>query len=110
MSVLRRQLLRREREEQYKHHRAWKQAFDEFQAWMSTVREKVPAVRQRSFGDRSAIEGAVAALDVSGVTRRTPESGRVAKHEADLNVTELNPLKHRTSVTCGQSLLGSAAT
>ncbi|XP_043237695.1 nesprin-1-like isoform X2 [Amphibalanus amphitrite] len=56
-------LLRREREEQYKHHRSWKQAFDEFQAWMSTVREKVPAVRQRSFGDRSAIEGVVAALD-----------------------------------------------
>ena len=60
-----RQLLRREREEQYKHHRSWKQALDEFQAWMSAVREKVPAMRQRSFGDRSAIEGVVAALDVS---------------------------------------------
>ena len=89
--MLRRQLLRREREEQYKHHRAWKQAFDEFQAWMFTVREKVPAVRQRSFGDRSAIEGAVAALDVSGVTRRAPGSGSGAKHEADLNYDGTQP-------------------
>ena len=40
-------ILRREREEQYKHHRSWKQAYDEFQSWMSGVREKIPAAQLR---------------------------------------------------------------
>lgn len=52
-----------DREEQYRDHRLYKEAFDDLSAWIFRAREKVPSMKQRSLSDKLAIDNAVAPLD-----------------------------------------------
>lgn len=52
-----------DREEQYRDHRLYKEAYDDLIAWISRAREKLPSMNQRSLSDKLAIENAVAPLD-----------------------------------------------
>ncbi|GLH12194.1 Uncharacterized protein GBIM_16929 [Gryllus bimaculatus] len=52
-----------EREDQYKDHRLYKEAYDDLIGWLSRAREKVPSLKQRSLSDKLAIENAVAPLE-----------------------------------------------
>ena len=49
-------------EEDFKAHKAYKEAYDELMTWISRAREKVPSMKHRPLGDRLAIEEAVSAL------------------------------------------------
>ncbi|XP_075225316.1 muscle-specific protein 300 kDa isoform X2 [Lycorma delicatula] len=55
--------LMQEREDQYKDHRAYKEAHDDLVTWLTRAREKVPSMKQRSLSDKLAIETAVAPLE-----------------------------------------------
>lgn len=55
--------LLQDREEQYRDHRLYKEAYDDLLAWISRAREKLPSMKQRSLSDKLAIENAVAPLD-----------------------------------------------
>lgn len=52
-----------EREEQYKDHRAYKEAHDDLIGWLSRAREKIPSMKQRSLSDKLAIENAMVPLE-----------------------------------------------
>lgn len=55
-----------EREEQFKEHRAYKQAYDDLAAWLSRSKDKVSAMRQQqqhAVNDNLAIENAIAPLE-----------------------------------------------
>ncbi|XP_063222936.1 muscle-specific protein 300 kDa isoform X4 [Bacillus rossius redtenbacheri] len=52
-----------EREDQYKDHRLYKEAYDNLTAWLNRAREKVPSLKQRPLSDKLAIESAVVPLD-----------------------------------------------
>lgn len=52
-----------DREEMYRDHRLFKEAYDDLNAWISRAREKVPSMRQRSLSDKLAIDNAVVPLD-----------------------------------------------
>ncbi|CAG0880678.1 unnamed protein product [Cyprideis torosa] len=55
---------RAEREVQYRDHRLFKESQDDLISWLSKVREKVPAIRQKNVSDKLAIESAVSALEM----------------------------------------------
>lgn len=52
-----------DREQQYKDHRVYKEAHDDFAQWMNRAREKVPSLKQRSLSDKLAIENALTPLE-----------------------------------------------
>lgn len=52
-----------DREEQYRDHRLYKEAYDDLMGWIGRAREKFPSMKQRSLSDKLAIENAVAPLD-----------------------------------------------
>lgn len=52
-----------DREEQYRDHRLYKEAYDDLLSWISRAREKLPALKQQSLSDKLAIENCVAPLD-----------------------------------------------
>lgn len=52
-----------DREEQYRDHRLYKEAYDDLIGWISRAREKLPSMKQRSLSDKLAIDNAVAPLD-----------------------------------------------
>lgn len=52
-----------EREEHYKDHRSYKEAYDDLIGWLNRAREKLPSMKQRSLGDKTAIENAGAPLE-----------------------------------------------
>lgn len=57
------QSLLSEREDQYKDHRLFKEAYDDLTSWLTRAREKVPSMKQRPLSDKLAIENAVAPLE-----------------------------------------------
>lgn len=52
-----------EREEEYRDHRVYKEAYDDLVSWISRARDKYPAIKQSSLGDKIAIENALAPLE-----------------------------------------------
>lgn len=52
-----------EREEQFKDHRLYKEAYDDLMGWLSRAREKIPSMKQRTLSDKISIENAVAPLE-----------------------------------------------
>lgn len=52
-----------DREEQYRDHRLYKEAYDDLLSWISRAREKMPALKQQSLSDKLSIENSVAPLD-----------------------------------------------
>lgn len=52
-----------DREEQYRDHRLYKEAYDDLSSWIGRAREKLPGVKQQSLSDKLTIENAVAPLD-----------------------------------------------
>ncbi|XP_062549338.1 muscle-specific protein 300 kDa isoform X2 [Armigeres subalbatus] len=52
-----------EREDQYRDHRLYKEAFDDLLNWIHRAREKLPSVKQQSLSDKLSIDNAVAPLD-----------------------------------------------
>lgn len=52
-----------DREEQYRDHRLYKEAYDDLLSWISRAREKLPALKQQSLSDKLSIENSVAPLD-----------------------------------------------
>ncbi|KAL7297367.1 hypothetical protein TKK_0009753 [Trichogramma kaykai] len=52
-----------ERQDQYKHHKLYKEAHDDLIGWLNRAREKIPSSKQRSLSDKLAIENAVAPLE-----------------------------------------------
>ena len=52
-----------ERQEQYRDHRLYKEAYDDLVSWISRAREKFPSLKQSSLSDKLAIENAVQATD-----------------------------------------------
>ncbi|ERL91661.1 hypothetical protein D910_08989, partial [Dendroctonus ponderosae] len=50
------QVLLHEREQHYKDHKAYKEAYEEVQVWMTRAQEKVPQLKQRPLGDKLSIE------------------------------------------------------
>lgn len=50
------QKLLHDREQQYKDHKAYKEAYEEVQVWMTRAQEKVPQLKQRPLGDKLSIE------------------------------------------------------
>lgn len=51
------------RQDQYRDHRLYKEAYDDLVSWISRAREKFPALKQSSLSDKLAIENAVQATD-----------------------------------------------
>ena len=49
-------------DEEYRDHKAYKEAYDDLMTWINRAREKVPVMKHKPLGDRLAIEGAVSAL------------------------------------------------
>ncbi|KAF7272974.1 hypothetical protein GWI33_014281 [Rhynchophorus ferrugineus] len=50
------QKLLHEREQHYKDHKTYKEAYEEVQIWMTRAQEKVPQLKQRPLGDKLSIE------------------------------------------------------
>lgn len=49
-------------DEEYRAHKAYKEAYDDLMTWISRAREKVPVMKHKPLGDRLAIEESVTAL------------------------------------------------
>ncbi|XP_060527804.1 muscle-specific protein 300 kDa isoform X12 [Cylas formicarius] len=45
-----------QKNQEYKDHRAYKEAYEEVQVWMTRAQEKVPQLKQRPLGDKLSIE------------------------------------------------------
>lgn len=52
-----------DREEQYRDHRLYKEAYDDLLSWISRAREKIPSLKQQPLGDKLSIENSAAPLD-----------------------------------------------
>nr|CAD7429520.1 unnamed protein product [Timema monikensis] len=52
-----------ERDDQFKDHRLYKEAYDDLTGWLSRSRDKVPSMKQRPLSDKLAIESAVVPLE-----------------------------------------------
>ncbi|XP_065079035.1 muscle-specific protein 300 kDa-like [Ochlerotatus camptorhynchus] len=52
-----------EREDQYRDHRLYKEAYDDLFNWISRAREKLPCIKQQSLSDKLSIDNAIAPLD-----------------------------------------------
>ncbi|KAF5308513.1 hypothetical protein FQR65_LT06178 [Abscondita terminalis] len=52
-----------ERENQYKDHKVYKDAYDELQRWLIRAQEKMPQIKQRPLSDKLAVESLVAPID-----------------------------------------------
>lgn len=57
------QKLLAEREEQYKDHKTYKDAYDELQRWLMRAQEKMPQIKQKPLSDKVALENFVAPID-----------------------------------------------
>lgn len=57
------QKLLSDRQDQYRDHRLFKEAYDDLVSWISRAREKFPALKQSSLSDKLAIENAVQATE-----------------------------------------------
>ncbi|KAK9694281.1 Spectrin repeat [Popillia japonica] len=52
-----------ERENQYRDHKNYKEAYEEFQRWLTRAQEKLPQLKQRPMSDKLAVENFAAPLD-----------------------------------------------
>jgi nesprin-1 len=52
-----------DREDQYRDHRLYKEAYDDLYSWISRAREKLPCIKMQSLSDRLAMDNAIAPLD-----------------------------------------------
>lgn len=52
-----------DRENQYRDHKVYKEAYDELQRWLTRAQEKLPQIKQRPLGDKLAVENFAAPLD-----------------------------------------------
>jgi nesprin-1 len=52
-----------DREEQYRDHKTYKEAFDNLQNYINRAKEKIPAMQQISLGEKASIEQSVSPLD-----------------------------------------------
>ncbi|ETN58450.1 calmin [Anopheles darlingi] len=52
-----------DREDQYRDHRLYKEAYDDLFNWISRAREKLPCVKQQSLSDKLTMDSAIAPLD-----------------------------------------------
>ncbi|EDW28702.1 GL18807 [Drosophila persimilis] len=57
------QKLLSDRQDQYRDHRLFKEAYDDLVSWIGRAREKFPALKQSSLSDKLAIENAVQATE-----------------------------------------------
>lgn len=57
------QKLLSERQDEYRDHRLYKEAYDDLVSWISRAREKFPSLKQSSLSDKLAIENAVQATE-----------------------------------------------
>uniref|UniRef100_A0A1B0C1F9 KASH domain-containing protein n=1 Tax=Glossina palpalis gambiensis TaxID=67801 RepID=A0A1B0C1F9_9MUSC len=57
------QKLLSQRQDQYRDHRLYKEAYDDLLSWISRAREKFPSLKQGSLSDKLAIESAVQATE-----------------------------------------------
>ncbi|XP_066158002.1 muscle-specific protein 300 kDa isoform X10 [Euwallacea fornicatus] len=57
------QKLLHDKEQQYKDHKTYKEAYEEVQVWMTRAQEKVPQLKQRPIGDKLSIETFSGPLD-----------------------------------------------
>lgn len=52
-----------EKENQYKDHKAYKEAYEELQRWLTRAQEKVPQLKQKPPSDKSPVENFATPLD-----------------------------------------------
>ncbi|XP_017768073.1 PREDICTED: nesprin-1 [Nicrophorus vespilloides] len=52
-----------EREHQFRDHKTYKEAYDEFQRWLTRAQEKVPQIKQKPIGDKLSVETFAGPLD-----------------------------------------------
>ncbi|XP_055538750.1 muscle-specific protein 300 kDa isoform X3 [Wyeomyia smithii] len=52
-----------DREDQYRDHRVYKEAYDDLSSWVNRAREKIPCAKQQSLSDKLTIDNAIAPLD-----------------------------------------------
>lgn len=83
-------LLLAEREEQFKDHKLYKEAYDDLMGWLSRSREKIPSMKQRSLSDKIAIENAVAPLE--GLLNKKAQGELMVEH-----------LQHTGQVVCAST-------
>lgn len=57
------QTLLNDRENQFRDHKVYKDAYDELQRWLIRAQEKLPQIKQKPLGDKVAIENFAAPLD-----------------------------------------------
>ena len=56
------QRLLMERENQYREHKSYKEAYDDLSNWLARARDKLPALKQQSLSEKLAIENALAPI------------------------------------------------
>ncbi|XP_058454305.1 muscle-specific protein 300 kDa isoform X8 [Malaya genurostris] len=52
-----------DREDQYRDHRLYKEAYEDLQNWINRAREKLPCIKQQSLSDKLTTDNAIAPLD-----------------------------------------------
>lgn len=57
------QKLLNQREQQYKDHKTYKEAYEELSNFISRSRDKIPSLKERPLSDKLAIENAIAPLE-----------------------------------------------
>lgn len=67
-----------EREDQYRDHRLFKEAFDDLTTWMTRAKDKFPSMKQQMLGDKLAIENCMAPLD--GLLNKQPQGELLVEH------------------------------
>ncbi|GAB0095245.1 nesprin-1 [Sergentomyia squamirostris] len=67
-----------EREEEYRDHRLYKEAYDDLSAWMARARDKFPSLKQQSLSDKLAIENILAPLEA--LLNKQPQGELLVEH------------------------------
>ncbi|KAL5279677.1 hypothetical protein ACFFRR_003964 [Megaselia abdita] len=67
-----------ERQDQYRDHRLFKEAYDDLVSWISRAREKFPSLKQSSLSDKLAIEAAVQATE--GLLNKQAQGELLVEH------------------------------
>ena len=52
-----------ERETEYQDHKTYRDAYEEFQRWLTRAQEKIPQLKQRPLSDKLAVESFASPLD-----------------------------------------------
>ncbi|XP_055711373.1 muscle-specific protein 300 kDa isoform X7 [Phlebotomus papatasi] len=67
-----------EREEEYRDHRLYKEAYDDLSAWMARARDKFPSLKQQTLSDKLAIENILAPLEA--LLNKQPQGELLVEH------------------------------